>query len=168
MSCDDSRDPLVIVLATVNFPHVSSYRTVYSAIRGYISFILTFMLLLAFIVKRVIRPVFPRVSSSLVHHDFFQCVFLSVYALPSVSWFHYFLFPPWKTVCGRFCQLGVRRCDSDNETARARLFFCLSLFLSCSHAAFGKHRVLCKQLRRLCRIYPNCLRKQLVRFLRIL
>lgn len=70
------RDPLVIVLATVNFPHAQhvfpSYRTVYWAICGCISFILTFMLLPAFIVKRVIRSVFPRVSSSLAHrYSFF-------------------------------------------------------------------------------------------------
>lgn len=155
-----SRDPLVIVLATVNFPtrptRFPSYRAVYTAIRGCISFILTFMLLLAFIVKRVIRSVFPRVSSSLLPIALFLVFFFSVFffprALPSwVSWLYHFLLLARKTPFAEdpVNREEVRRCLRQRNRSRASLF--LSFLLT--RAAIGKHCVLRKQLRRLCRAH---------------
>lgn len=94
---------------------------------------------------------------------FFSVCFSSRYALPSWS--------PGSTI---FCSHGKRRLRKILSTGvrrclRQRNYSCTSLFLSFSLSLlFGKHRVLCKQLRRLCRAYLNCRHKQLVRFLRIL
>lgn len=111
-------------------------RAVYSAIRGCISFILTFMLLPGFIVKRVIRSVFPRVSSSLAHRcSFFQDVFLSARAALGLPVLPFPASSAENAVCGRSCQLGVRRCLRQRSCSLARALSLSFLLAYCLRKA---------------------------------
>lgn len=99
--------------------------------------------------------------------------FFSVFFFPLppwVSWFLHFLLPARKTP---FAEDPVNRESvvvSDNETARACLFFSLSLslFLLLACCLRKASRSLQTTAEAVCRAsYPNCLHKQLAEFLKL-
>lgn len=167
-----ARDPLVIVLATVNFPHDQHVPRLSCRIqrdpRLYIIYSYFYATAGFYREMRYSFRIPPGEQLACPPSCFFS-VFFFPYALPfglsldsTISCFQH-----GKRRLRKILSTGSPSLSPTTELFARVSFSPLSLPLSHSRAAFGKHRVLCKQLRRLYRAYLNCLHKQLVELLKL-